>query len=651
MGKTLIRVDCVDQRLFVTSPQSIASGGRNEDVVEFNFCPLWDGYAKTAVFYRSEDDVYHAVLSGNQCIIPHEVLQDDGIMYFGVFGTKGDTTRTSEVIRYRVVKGALTTGTKPSDPTPDIYAQIATKLADLGSFVKPSEPYSITGDLVQIDNYEGMPMDCVTHIEPVQAGNGDPSPDNIRPISGRTNAKLTRSGKNLLNDSLKYLDGNEIYFGGKKGDTAVTLPVGTYTFSMASANGNPSNLYIVNAVTREALLKAYDVHFVTFTLTDTTPLEFHVYRADYTSANDIVSAQVEIGATMTEHEPYQGECFALDFGQTVYGGTLDWGKGLLTVDRAMVSFDGTEAWSKSSVTTFDRYVRPMSSYGAVDDAGTLCSHVAYNKVMNAIGQCNIDGNPNFTWNYAAYGTTTLDGFKAYLAAQYAAGTPVQIAYKLAEPYTVQLTPQQITALQGVNYIWSDAGETTVRGRKDVLWLGNYLPTATATTKGGVRIGKGLRMDGDVLSVKQKKYELLYDTTVNDTGKNTVFTHTAGGREFYFSSVLLAVNAGEHDAANDDSTRFCCPPSPDQYWKNVVQLIWVAGMKATLSFWQEVYLDKGIWRARWTDPAHNKDMNTQRTCNTSNLDMTEEIYPAIKALYFPTLPPRARIRIWGVWKDD
>lgn len=129
MGKTTIYVSCIDQRLVVTSPPVIASGGLNEDRVKFDFCPLWDGFEKIAVFYRTEGEAYHAVVTDDLCLIPHEVLADEGFIFFGVFGVKGDITRTSEIVRYRVVRGILTEGTVPSDPTPDIYEQILRKLS------------------------------------------------------------------------------------------------------------------------------------------------------------------------------------------------------------------------------------------------------------------------------------------------------------------------------------------------------------------------------------------------------------------------------------------------------------------------------------------------------------------------------------------
>ena len=38
----------------------------------------------------------------------------------------------------------------------------------------------------------------IVGMEPIQAGSGDPSPDNIRPISGHTGVTVERTGKNLF---------------------------------------------------------------------------------------------------------------------------------------------------------------------------------------------------------------------------------------------------------------------------------------------------------------------------------------------------------------------------------------------------------------------------------------------------------------------
>lgn len=65
--------------------------------------------------------------------------------------------------------------------------------------------------------------------------------------------------------------------------------------------------------------------------------------------------------------------------------------------------------------------------------------------------------------------STLENWKAYLAAQYAAGTPVQVCYKLAEPVPFTTTgAQPIPALAGTNTVLTDADSATVTGRADPI---------------------------------------------------------------------------------------------------------------------------------------------------------------------------------------
>ena len=121
---TLITVECVDQALRLITMPTIASGGIKETVVEFSFDELWDGFVLTAVFYSTSDSVYHVLIEDNRCIVPKEVTAEPGYFYLGVFGVKGDVTRTSTVLSCRVDTGAITDGIQPPEPTPHIYAKI-----------------------------------------------------------------------------------------------------------------------------------------------------------------------------------------------------------------------------------------------------------------------------------------------------------------------------------------------------------------------------------------------------------------------------------------------------------------------------------------------------------------------------------------------
>lgn len=65
----------------------------------------------------------------------------------------------------------------------------------------------------------------------------------------------------------------------------------------------------------------------------------------------------------------------------------------------------------------------------------------------------------------------VNDLNAYLAAQYAAGTPVQIAYKLVEPVPFTAAgAQPIPALSGTNTVLTDADSVSVSGRADLIYI-------------------------------------------------------------------------------------------------------------------------------------------------------------------------------------
>lgn len=519
MSMTTIKVSCIDQRLILTSGPVIASGGRNEDAVEFNFSPLWDGFDKTATFYRSREKAYHVPITDNQCVIPHEVLADEGQICFGVFGVKGDVTRTTEIMKYRVLEGALTTDTNPSDPTPDIYSELVNRIVSVENrataieqFTTQPVPYETTGDLVQIENFAGMPMNCVTAIEPIQPGSGDPSLDNVRPISGRTNAVLVRCGKNLVDMADFYSSNSTVYIEQSANSLRIyTDSAGTYrgarTPAMHLIGGKTYTLSasvaeIVSGNVRIGLRDAQTNTFLnnssciftttgfkkaTFTVNEDVDAYVSPLVTWSTSENGdatFSNIQLEISNTATNFEPFTGEDFSVTFNDTIYGGTLDWNTGVLTVDKLLKTITGEEnvTWKNNTGwvdgTWYCGTILPgaeeVVGFGTVADI--MCSHAPVTTPGLVAITENCVGYGNGTNLYANFGNryNTAELFTDYLAAQYAAGTPVQVCYKLASPTVIQLTPNDIIALSGLNTVYSNAGKTTVSGRKDILWLTSSL---------------------------------------------------------------------------------------------------------------------------------------------------------------------------------
>ena len=122
---SVIKITVDEQNLHITDSPKIAAQGVNENYVLFTFSPDWDGFAKVALFYADEDPetVYQSLVDTNGlAVIPWEVTNDERKMCIGVCGANGDVVKTSEILKYKIVKGLYVVESSP--PSPGIYEQI-----------------------------------------------------------------------------------------------------------------------------------------------------------------------------------------------------------------------------------------------------------------------------------------------------------------------------------------------------------------------------------------------------------------------------------------------------------------------------------------------------------------------------------------------
>lgn len=524
MGKTTILVSCLDQQLTVTDGPIIASGGRNEDDILFDFCPLWDGFEKVAVFYRDGSEAYQVAIAENRCTIPHEVLQTEGFIYFGVFGVKGDAIRTTEVLKYKIVKGALTEATEPADPTPDIYQQYIDIAGDLSSDVaqvvrqldfgygylaNSGNPITFgdvafTGAGVCIDQQ----LDCVTTFTPVQPDEGDQTPDNVKPITGATGVTMVSCGKNMVN----MLDAYPTNVGGvsieKQADRlrVYTTSDGTYRGARLPAmllrQGQPYTLSVrvtditsgtirvgFRNETTNSYLSGASVTFTAAglkTLTvipdkDVLAYPSMLVTSSTASAGDATFAeiQVEHGGNATSYEPYEGYTYRAEFGETVGGGVLDWRRGHLAVTHELLTFDGTEDWKQVSSGETAYWYLTLGPRGFADVTSEKCSHFGKVTITSSSTEIGCDlinsgtsDECRFTFRPGVEGVTSSDTWKEYLAAQAAAGTPVQVAYTLTSPRSVDVQPAHARLVKdnsGVATVFCDVGDLDVSCFVNLRW--------------------------------------------------------------------------------------------------------------------------------------------------------------------------------------
>lgn len=124
---TVIKLKTVDQRLTAVQQPVLASGDVGTVRVEYALDSYWDGYTASGTFYtgKKPEDVYEQQLTEGACVIPWEVLQEDGVLYIGLRGVDGaGLIKTAAPVRYRIEKGSPVGSATAKGPTPDVYQQM-----------------------------------------------------------------------------------------------------------------------------------------------------------------------------------------------------------------------------------------------------------------------------------------------------------------------------------------------------------------------------------------------------------------------------------------------------------------------------------------------------------------------------------------------
>lgn len=332
---------------------------------------------------------------------------------------------------------------------------------------------------------------------------------NIRPITGRTGTVLGRAGKNLLPklephsgslNGLSYIiadDGTVTVSGTTTAN--VNIPIhGTYASVENVFPGLRSKeLFALNVTVRitnpETGANRYTGGAITLADDEFISYVYMTWPSGSTYSGQKYYPSITLGHAAPAFEPYQGDTFTLDFGQTVYGGTLDWIKGeLITPDNRARAFDGTEGWNKASAanTFYLDYYNSGGNAGSPHLMEAISSHYK-TAASTALGSEDMTYYPlSYTGAIYRHAFTdsrfsTVAEWKAYLSEQAAAGTPVQAIEKLPTPTTAQLAPQQITAQAGMNTVYSDADGMTVHYNKSLNAAFEELKNAILAMGGNV----------------------------------------------------------------------------------------------------------------------------------------------------------------------
>lgn len=345
-------------------------------------------------------------------------------------------------------------------------------------------PLEETGNPVVCYPVENYPLGVKVTLEPVQEGSGTPSPENIRPIHGRESVQVERCGENLLDVARIFSDKethDAVTFTNNKDGTITVdgittrtsyfnslntffLPAGTYTICAMSN----TRMSVLRTSDRATLAASQVGKFRTFTLAKNEVCDCFI-ACDGAFSNEVIRPCIVQGVVDTGWTQFHGDIYDLTLPRTIYGGTVDAVTGEGQERWKLITLDGTEPWNAvGSGDTLYFQSTSISIGTRVLSRGDYCTTFPIASVSSSNTVQGVSG-----WKTSLYlrWSTFADvaALKSYLAAQYAAGTPVQVCYKLATPTPFTATgAQPIPALSGVNTVLTDADSVTVTGRADPI---------------------------------------------------------------------------------------------------------------------------------------------------------------------------------------
>ena len=276
----------------------------------------------------------------------------------------------------------------------------------------------------------------MVNIDPVQSGSGDPSPDNVRPITGWTGVQIHRTGENLLS-----------------GDDLLGVLAKTHEFTVTDTEDGRRIGFSSSQASSYFRISPPDMRFKENT-------QYTLIAKDYrsTSGNQNIKIFYTDGTsesvwtantTITVHRKVSASGKTISYiGGTSAGGTTRLYIDTFGIFEGVVAIDDYAAY-QGAIIPITLPTPPGTVYGGTLDVLTGVLTVTMANIDSYAGEAI--GEPWIS-SKDVYSTGTMPT------------TGAQVVYTLTEPQTYQLTPQEISTLKGQNTIWADTGNVTVEAK-------------------------------------------------------------------------------------------------------------------------------------------------------------------------------------------
>ena len=427
-----------------------------------------------------------------------------------------------------------------SEDISDIVAELSEQKSEIDRKA-PVINQTASGDIVTItDGADGMPLsECVVSVEPVQSGSGDPSPDNIRPITGVTASNIFRTGKNLLggtafvnavvdaipaatinktdkyvsftngNSARKYLADSTLgadtafYFPFKE-STQYSFILTGYNSNDTSASANLRVYYTDGTYTglgfgTNETQKNTNVIVSTAGKTVESIRKINSVGTSYFYYDECGIFEGEL--TAADFVPYQGTTYPVTFPDsagTVYGGSLtvnDDGTGVLVVDWISVDLS-TCTWATRATGTNNKGLSTTIPYSYITGYNTPPANFLCDKypIAGSTSAALLQQAPD-DYIKGVYGLrkTSAPSNTLYMVIGVNETPDGNIVYKMADPITYNMTDlPTITTLPGYNAIWSDTGAVAVTYPADTkTYVDDHTPVQDVQINGTSILSDGV----------------------------------------------------------------------------------------------------------------------------------------------------------------
>lgn len=358
--------------------------------------------------------------------------------------------------------------------------------------------YHASGSSVMIHPVANSRIDFITHIDPIQAGSGDPSPSNVRAISAPESVTIKRFGANLLNKTGISSSSGTV----TQTDTGITIAA-TSAASFVSAQYAGLTPHLVDGVTytvsaRISALTARariqlrgisssdsifqdrtttGILSLTFTW-DSSKYDVLQFFCTYTAAStgsvtydDIMLVQ---GDTAAGYVPWAGWTkVELTAPSGTYGGDYDSHGSFVPMRFATVSSASSfTAHDRTGCCYFSNATTNAIATGLVTDVSryfcSLYKPMPYAELADRQEGCIYFGNGRAYICDTAH-MTTVANYKTWLdsvggiqlCAPYTANAP--------EAVTVEAKTLRATDAAQLNHVWTDNGTIEVSGAQDMQY--------------------------------------------------------------------------------------------------------------------------------------------------------------------------------------